>query len=534
MGSNELKKLYFFISGRFLFTIAYTLVILPFTVGFFKDIASPSSNTKLFQFLSLAKVHEFFLPLFLGALEFASIVLAISFWEWQGKQAKRILILVLFILCQSYAVFSVFYDIRGNEFKEIESKREEQEEREAKKIAEEIEKRRESENRKNEILNEKYKAEKEIYEKDVDRLEKDIGNKKQAIKEVEDQIRVLENQIKIDESSKSKTEESIHKIQLELRSQKNAELDHLRKQVSNDKENIKEIERKIEQPQQLLQKKFNWTVDEKSINKQIQNLKQEKVNLQNSIGKNENSIQQLLSSPIKDSELDRLKVQVENKTKQIDQSREQLRKLQDKILELQNEIDRLGKWNIKLPQPVQWPDPNSGHSNPGTNTQSDNILSNTAKAGIETKIEYIVQNLIITNSAFAAFVAILFPISVFAIGFVLARKEWQKGSSPADFSLEQELDKGSGLSKEQQFEYVKSLEPAILAYLTGLKCANNIAEAATTLQSKYEYIIQIVKVCSSFKDQIMNSKLDADVKGNLTNYIDKLINDLTLSKNSKL
>jgi len=121
---STFKKRLGLIPLRVAFAITYTFVVLPFTVDLFDDLVSPSSDIMLFniEHLSLTKIHKFFLPVYLCALEFASIKLAISFWEHQHKLTRHILILTLFFLCQSYAMFSTFYDIRGVSLTEIVSK----------------------------------------------------------------------------------------------------------------------------------------------------------------------------------------------------------------------------------------------------------------------------------------------------------------------------------------------------------------------------------------------------------------------------
>ena len=96
--------------------VAYTLVVLPFTVNFFRTIASPpKSGDSLFFVIPLDIAHLFMLPIFLAALEFVSIRLAISFWS-EGEVKQKILVYVLFLLCQSFAMTSVYYDIRLHNF----------------------------------------------------------------------------------------------------------------------------------------------------------------------------------------------------------------------------------------------------------------------------------------------------------------------------------------------------------------------------------------------------------------------------------
>lgn len=103
---------------RAIFTLAYTLTVLPFTVNFFKSIASPSSTETLMLIFPLVDAHNFMLPIFLACLEFASIGLACSFWTMK-HHINRYLILVLFLVCQGFAVTSVYYDIRTKDYQAV-------------------------------------------------------------------------------------------------------------------------------------------------------------------------------------------------------------------------------------------------------------------------------------------------------------------------------------------------------------------------------------------------------------------------------
>ena len=100
-----------------IFTVAYTMTVLPFTMSFFKSIASPSSTETLLIF-PLADAHNFMLPIFLACLEFASIQLACSFWAMK-HHINRYLILIIFLACQSFATTAVYYDIRSKDYQTI-------------------------------------------------------------------------------------------------------------------------------------------------------------------------------------------------------------------------------------------------------------------------------------------------------------------------------------------------------------------------------------------------------------------------------
>jgi len=111
------------------FAIIYALTVTPFTVNFFRRFVTPPDSTlSLFNWdaLPLSKVHEFFLPLFIFALEVISLRLAIGIWiEYRGERADRKLLrflIILFLFFQAFPTFSVFYDARRTEYDQLQSK----------------------------------------------------------------------------------------------------------------------------------------------------------------------------------------------------------------------------------------------------------------------------------------------------------------------------------------------------------------------------------------------------------------------------
>lgn len=106
---------------RAIFTVSYTAVVLPFTVNFFRNIATPSLKETLIlaiPAIPLVDAHNFMLPIFLACLEFTSIQLACSFWTMK-HHINRYLILILFLACQAFAVTSVYYDIRTKDYQTV-------------------------------------------------------------------------------------------------------------------------------------------------------------------------------------------------------------------------------------------------------------------------------------------------------------------------------------------------------------------------------------------------------------------------------
>jgi hypothetical protein len=109
------------------FAFIYALTVTPFTVNFFRRfVSTPESNLFLFNldFLPLSKVHEFFLPLFILALELISLRLAIGVWrEVRGQSEGKLLLalILVFVAFQAFPVFSVYYDARRTEYEKLQS-----------------------------------------------------------------------------------------------------------------------------------------------------------------------------------------------------------------------------------------------------------------------------------------------------------------------------------------------------------------------------------------------------------------------------
>jgi outer membrane murein-binding lipoprotein Lpp len=105
---------------RAVFTVSYTAVVLPFTVNFFKSIASPSSTETLMLMIPVIDAHNFMLPVLLAGLEFAAIGLACALWK-KAASTKKVVILILFLSCQTIPMLSLYYDVRGKDY-EMEKK----------------------------------------------------------------------------------------------------------------------------------------------------------------------------------------------------------------------------------------------------------------------------------------------------------------------------------------------------------------------------------------------------------------------------
>lgn len=101
---------------RLIFTVAYTLVVIPFTINFFSTIVTlPPTTATLFKLFPLTETHKIMLPLFLGAIEFASVSLACSFWV-KTNSSRKALLIILFLACQTLPVMSVYFDVRSRDY----------------------------------------------------------------------------------------------------------------------------------------------------------------------------------------------------------------------------------------------------------------------------------------------------------------------------------------------------------------------------------------------------------------------------------
>lgn len=99
---------------QILFTIAYTATVLPFTVKFFKHIATPAAAVN--DLLPLVEAHIIFMPVFLALIEFASIWLVCRAWT---ENKDRWIALALFFCCQCLPVTSVYFENRQKDFIDV-------------------------------------------------------------------------------------------------------------------------------------------------------------------------------------------------------------------------------------------------------------------------------------------------------------------------------------------------------------------------------------------------------------------------------
>lgn len=158
------------------FSIAYGLVVLPFTVQFFTEIANPSTTATFFNLIPLEQLHTFALPVFLFILELITVQLAMSFWRSNGSD--RVLIIGLFLAAQTLPMVSTYYDVRARDFEDIKRVTAERGSYEAKKKE----------------IDEKYASESVAWASVQSALEQERDSLKTSIERTEAEIASLQNQ----------------------------------------------------------------------------------------------------------------------------------------------------------------------------------------------------------------------------------------------------------------------------------------------------------------------------------------------------
>lgn len=94
---------------QIIFTLSYGIIMVPFTASFFRSIVATPPAIEGAYYLNAAQPYA--LPAFLLCLEFISIQLSLSYWR-----NPTLKILTLFLCCQLFAGFAVFYDVTNSDF----------------------------------------------------------------------------------------------------------------------------------------------------------------------------------------------------------------------------------------------------------------------------------------------------------------------------------------------------------------------------------------------------------------------------------
>jgi hypothetical protein len=106
------------------FLISYILVVLPFTIRFFKEfsnindvISAITEDANVKAWLNI--LYTIVLGAFLGFLEYTSINLGIRIWQMSIKEGKLYAVILCFFACQSLPVLSTYYEISNVKFLKV-------------------------------------------------------------------------------------------------------------------------------------------------------------------------------------------------------------------------------------------------------------------------------------------------------------------------------------------------------------------------------------------------------------------------------
>ena len=372
---------YFF--WRAVFAVSYTAVVLPFTVNFFKSIATPSAGETLMlaiPAIPLVDAHNFMLPVFLAGLEFAAIGLACALWK-KAASTKKVVILILFLGCQTIPMLSLYYDVRGRD----------------------------------------YQMEKKTFDE----------NRKEKVDAVETRIKSLVAQI----STLSKEMKDMRKERHDADGSIN-QLLHVSKDMP------------------------------RFLGEDVRAEMRERRNLR---GRDEGKINELL-----------------NQKKAIESD---IKKSEDELQAAQTQRMKYG-----------------------------------------TQIEYIVHDLLSHKSAFAGFIAFLFPLTLLAVAFILPKNSNADAGVLSSFDLKEHLRNAASLPENMHFNYVKLLVPSLDAYLSALKASKKILNENDALNLHTSLIRQIINEVKELQGQIASSKLEENSKSYLLNELNNLLNQQLTAK----
>lgn len=376
---NKIKGNYIM---KLLFMFIYTLTILPFSINFFQHVATPTNSGQLlFAIIPLIAAHTFMLPLFLGALEFASIHLACTIWT-RLYSKENILILLLFLGCQSIPVSAVYYDIR---FKN-------------------------------------YLTEEKAHQ----------NSKIETIEAIKSTIASLKTQI-------SKTSKELETVRRDSASNSVA-IRQILNRPAKGKTNIEDLRQEKEDRSQLRNRRESET----------EILFKRRNFLEDDLRKEETALRSYIQSQNSDR-------------------------------------------------------PNSEN-------------------------EYMVKEFFTYKSMFAGLIALLFPVSILAVSYALARRSGNNMSETPSLNLQNHLQKAACLPADMHLNFAKILIPAIDAQYSAFKASGNVLNENDTLNLKHNLIRQLIGERKSLEEQIIASKLEESSKSYLVNEVNKIMQRLLKEK----
>jgi len=152
-----------------------------------------------------------------------------------------------------------------------------------------------------------------------------------------------------------------------------------------------------------------------------------------------------------------------------------------------------------------------------------------------TDVDFIVKTLGTPNSNLAFIVALIFPFAVIGAGYLKATTNKNISNSQIlntpILDLEYQLKECSSLPTEAQQSYSQGLYAVITAYIASIKSSKNLAIANSSFHLNNELELSLVKEAAAIRDQVIHSKVSADVKTNLIQHVDKLLTPFSTQQN---
>ena len=133
------------------------------------------------------------------------------------------------------------------------------------------------------------------------------------------------------------------------------------------------------------------------------------------------------------------------------------------------------------------------------------------------------SNLFTTRSAFAALIALLFPITITGIGFVLQSPSSGR-ARPQSLNLERELSVALTYSPEGQRTMARHVVAIIATYVTGLRASKDLSSATTRFHLEDDLRQSILNELLAAKEEVTKSKLSQEAITYLCGEIDSMIN----------
>lgn len=139
-----------------------------------------------------------------------------------------------------------------------------------------------------------------------------------------------------------------------------------------------------------------------------------------------------------------------------------------------------------------------------------------------TKLEYITQGLYTSKSGFVALIALIFPLTILGLAFVLPKSSDDTKENDT-LVLKDHLKYGFSLPVEAHLGYAKLLEPSLFAQLTTQVVSNSLANENLILHLQNKTSMQAIEKADLLKKEVLSSRLSGEAKQHLINKIDEIV-----------